>query len=109
MLRSAAWGSVAAGIASILTLPLAIYGTSLSDAYELLHAGLAVPVAAALGLLALSLARRASRRDRVHLGGRRSSVAVAGRLLGTAGVLIALSAVVALVVYGLLEYAGTRE
>jgi hypothetical protein len=44
-----ALGSVAAGLASVATLPVAIYATRFSDAYELLDAGWAIPVAAVLG------------------------------------------------------------
>ena len=47
-----AWGSLVAGLASVATLPVAIYLTRFSDSYELLHAGFAIPLAAALALLA---------------------------------------------------------
>jgi hypothetical protein len=103
-------GAVVAGLASVATLPLAIYLTRFSERYELLHAGLAIPVAAVLGLVAVGLARRSSRRSALSLSaGRRSGAAVAGRLLGIAGICLALAAVVALGVYGLLEYVGSRD
>jgi hypothetical protein len=107
----AAWGSLLAGIASCATLPVAIYVTRFSDEYELLHAGFAIPLAAALGVVALSLARRARARGRVTLsgGGGGGGVATAGRILGVIGLCMAASGLVALGVYGLLEYAGTRE
>lgn len=106
----AAWSSVAAGIASVATLPLAIYLTRFSDAYELLHAGFAIPLAGALGLVALALSRRARRRGAALLE-RRSphGAARVGRVLGIVGLCLAASAVVALAVYGLLEYVGSRE
>jgi ABC-type Fe3+ transport system permease subunit len=98
-----------AGAASVATLPVAIYLTRFSDAYELLHAGFAIPIAAALALLALALARRARRRHDLQLGrAPRTGSAGAGRVLGIVGLCLAAAAVVALAVYGLLEYAGTR-
>ncbi len=106
----AAWASLLAGLASVATLPVAIYGTRFSDSYDLLHAGFAIPVAAALGLVALALARRALLRSSVSLaGGTRRGVATAGRVLGILGLCMAASALVALGVYGLLEYVGSRE
>jgi hypothetical protein len=89
-------------------LPAAIYGTGLSDAYDLLHSALAIPAALALGLLALWLSNRASRLDAIRLG-TTSKLARAGRLLGLLGLLLVASALVALGVYGLLEYAGSRD
>ena len=102
--------SVVAGIASVATLPLAVYLTRFSDTYELLHAGFAIPLGAALGLLALALSRRARRQSQPILAGRRRRTgARLGHFLGIVGLCLAASGVVALVVYGLLEYAGTRE
>jgi hypothetical protein len=106
----AAWGSVVAGAASVLTLPAAIYATRFSDSYELLDSGLAIPVAAALALLALGLASRAGRASSFVLGRAPGlSAARAGRLLGILGLCLVASALVALGVYGLLQYAGSRE
>ena len=108
----AAWGSLVAGVASCAALPVAIYGTRFSESFELLHAGFAIPVAALLGLVALALGRRAARaRGRVLLSGsdERAGVATAGRVLGVIGLCMAASALVALGVYGLLEYVGSRE
>ena len=107
---AAAWGSLVAGVASCLTLPVAIYATRFSGSYELLHAGFAIPVAAGLGLGAIALARRARVRARLSLsGGGGGGVATAGRVLGVVGLCLAASALVALAVYGLLEYVGSRE
>jgi len=106
----AAWGSLVAGLASAATLPVAVYATRFSGSYELLHAGFAIPIGAALGLVALSLARRAERRGSLTLAGaRRHGAARAGRGLALLGLCLAAAAVVSLAVYGLLEYAGTRE
>ena len=107
--NGAAWGSLVAGLASCATLPAAIYATRFSDSYELLHAGFAIPVAAALALVALSLARRARTWSRVTLsGGGGGGIVTTGRVLGVLGVCLAASALVALCVYGLLEYVGSR-
>jgi hypothetical protein len=102
---------VLAGLGSVLSLPVAVYLTRFSDSYELLHAGLAIPLGAALGLLALGLARRARRRSAVSLTAAQSDERVVrlGRVLGVVGLCLAASGLVALGVYGLLEYVGSRE
>ena len=107
----AAWGSLVAGLASVVTLPLAVYLTRFSDRYDLLHAGFVIPVGAGLGVVALVLARRAQRRSALSLATTRErrSVATAGHVLGVAGLCLAASALVAFAVYGLLEYVGSRE
>ena len=105
-----AWGSVVAGIASIATMPLAVYLTRFSDAYELLDAAFAIPLGAGLGVTAIVLARGARRRSELSLGRvGGAGVAGAGRVLGIAGLCLALAALVSVAVYGLLEYAGTRD
>jgi hypothetical protein len=107
---NAAWGSLVAGLASCITLPLAVFLTRFSDRYELLHAGFAIPLAAGLGLVALALARHARIRTRVSLSAADGGgVATAGRVLGVVGLCMAAAALVALGVYGLLEYVGSRE
>jgi hypothetical protein len=104
-----AWGSLVTGLASVATLPVAVWLTRFSESYELLHAGFAIPVGAVLGLLALSLARRSRRRSALRLGrGSRDAVVRAGRVLGLLGLGLAAAGLVAIGVYGLLEYAGTR-
>jgi hypothetical protein len=105
----AAWGSLLAGVASVATLPLAIYGTRFSDSFDLLHAGFAIPVAIALALVALGLARKTSRRSSLSLASRTPGIATAGGVLGIIGLCIVAAALVALGVYGLLEYVGSRE
>lgn len=106
----AAWGSLLAGVGSIGVLPVAVYLTRFSDRYDLLHAGFAIPVAALLGALALALARRSRRQALLSLSASRPhGAATAGRILGIIGLCTAASALVALGVYGLLEYVGSRE
>jgi hypothetical protein len=99
-----------AGLASVATLPLAVYLTRFSDTYDLLHAAFAIPIAGVLALVALALARRARQRGALRLASTGpSGSAVAGRVLGIVGLCIALAAVVSLAVYGLLEYWASRD
>jgi hypothetical protein len=108
--NGAAWASLVVGAASVSTIPVAVYVTRFVASYELLDAGYSIPVGAALGLFAVGLARRARRESAVRLGrATREGVARAGRVLGIIGICIALAGVVSLAVYGLLEYAGTRD
>lgn len=102
-------GAVALGVVSAATMPVAIVATRYSSSYELLHAGFAIPVAIALGALAIWLARTALRHDDARLGragGRRT--ARLGRALGILGIALASTGIVALAVYGLLTYLGER-
>ena len=107
----AAWGSLLAGLASCVALPLAVYLTRFSDSYDLLHASVAIPVAVGLALVALAASRHARARNRLALGrdGGGGGIATAGGVLGIVGLCMAASALVALGVYGLLEYVGTRD
>jgi hypothetical protein len=96
--------SVLFGLLSVLLLPAAIAATRWSARYELLHAAVAIPVAALLGALAVSLARRARSRLAPTLGhpaGTRT--ARLGRLLGTVGLLLALTAAGSVAVYAVLS------
>jgi hypothetical protein len=103
-----AWAALVAGVASVATLPVAIYLTRFSEAYELLHSALAIPLVGALAFAALRLAQAAHRRDVLRLDARPVGPARAGRLLAFLGLFLAASAVVALGVYALLEYVGSR-
>lgn len=99
-----------AGVASIAALPLAVYLTRFSDSYDLLHTGFAIPIAGGLGLVSLALARRARLQSSLTLGGDgRIGLASVGRVLGIVGLCMAAAGVVALGVYELLEYVGSRE
>jgi len=107
---SSAWGSLLAGVASVATLPVAIYLTRYSERYDLIHGSFAIPLAGALGVVAIMLGARAKRRSAVRLGsGSAGGVASVGRVLGIIGVCLVMAGVVALAVYGLLEYAGSRD
>jgi hypothetical protein len=105
----AGWGSAIAGALSVATLPVAIYLTRFSDEYELLDSAVAIPVAAIFALAALGLASRARRRATLSLAGSPGKVARVGRALGVIGLCLVASALVALGVYWLLEYVGSRE
>lgn len=106
----AAWGSLVAGVASVLTMPLAIYLTRYSVAYTLLDAGFAIPLAVVLGAIALVLSRRARLQRAVSLSAARGGrAATAGRILGIVGLCMGAAGLVSLGVYWLLEYAGTRN
>jgi hypothetical protein len=106
----AAWGSLVTGLASVAVLPVAVYLTRFSERYELLHSGFAIPLAALLGIASIMLARRARRRNVLRLDrGAGGGLARVGGVLGIVGVCMALAALVALGVYALLEYVGTRE
>ena len=101
--------SVVVGVLSAATMPLAILATRYSGRYELLHAGFAIPVAVALGILSIWLGHGALRHDDARLGragGRRT--ARLGWALGVLGIALASTCLVALAVYGLLTYLGER-
>ena len=91
-------------------MPLAVYVTRYVPHYELKDAAYLIPVAGALGILAIVLSRRARRQHAVLLG-RAGGAAAAqvGRVLGIVGICLACAGLVSLAVYGLLVYAGTRD
>ena len=104
-----AFGALVLGALATATMPLAILATRYSGSYELLHAGVAIPVAAVLGAVAIGLARGALRLDDMRLGragGRRT--ARLGRALGVLGISLGATCAVALAVYGILTYLGER-
>jgi peptidoglycan/LPS O-acetylase OafA/YrhL len=106
----AAWLALLAGLASVATIPIAVYVTRFSGSYDLLHAGFAIPIAIAFGIAAVGLARHSRRRSSLTLSGQRQPwPATAGRVLGILGLCLAASALIALGVYGLLEYVGSRD
>jgi hypothetical protein len=105
-----AWASLLAGLASVAVLPVGVYASRFSDTLDLIHAGFLIPVVVVLAVSALVLAQRARRQMSVSLaGGSGQGLVTAGRVLGIIGLCVAASALVALGVYGLLEYVGSRE
>jgi hypothetical protein len=101
---------VLAGLLSTLTMPLAVGATRYSGSYDLLHSAFAIPIGLLLGMAAVVLARSARRRERASVGGTGAGGrARAGLVLGLIGLWVAGAALVAVSVYGLLEYAATRD
>ena len=93
------------GLLAVATLPAAIAVATTSGRFTLLQAGLAVPLAGALGLVAVMLGRRAlviSERTLGRIGGER--LARFGCAFGALGLWLALTAALALGFYGLLSY-----
>ena len=98
----AAWSAVL-GLLATLTLPVAVGATRYSASYDLLHAAFAIPVAAALGIGAIVLARRARALDKAAVSGPGTGKAGrVGRLLGILGLCIAASATISVAVYEVL-------
>jgi len=96
--------AVVLGALSVATMPVAIAATRYSASYDLLHAGLAIPVGLALGFAAFALVRQARARDTLTLGraGGRGATRAA-RTLAILGICLASAAVVSLLVYVLLK------
>mgnify|MGYP000011633894 FL=1 len=98
------------GVLSTATMPLAVLATRYSGSYDLLHAGFAIPVGMALGAGAVAAARASRRlgeRTLGRVGGGRA--ARAGLVLGLLGFCLATTAAIAVGVYVLLDYTGSRE
>jgi hypothetical protein len=101
--------SVLLGLVGAAAVPAAIAVTEWREEFELVEAGYAVPAAFLLSAAAVWLARRARRtlhRTLGRAGGERS--ARSGRVLGWAGVYIAVTAAVALAVYAYLEHVAAE-
>jgi predicted membrane protein len=102
-----ALGSVLAGLLAAAAIPATVAYAYWSDRLPLIWAGVAVPAAILLALLAFALARRGERRARMTLLTRSGSAAVRlGRLLATLGLVFAGSGLTALAVYAALTYRG---
>ena len=86
-------------------MPAAVAATRWSTTYELLHAAFVIPAAIVGGVIAIRLSRRAGARVQRTLG-RAGGVRAAkiGRLLGLAGILVAVTAAGAVAIYELLAY-----
>ena len=96
--------SVLVGLLSVATMPVAIARHPLVGAVRAAAGRLRDPVGAALGLLAVALARRARSRLAPTLGHPRGTrTARLGRFLGLLGFLLALTAAGSLAVYWILS------
>jgi hypothetical protein len=88
------------GLVSLATMPLAILATRYSSGYTLSQAGYAIPFGVVTGVGALLLARSARLRNERALGrlGGDSAIRL-GLILGAAGICLALTALISVVVY----------
>ena len=101
----AVW-SVLLGLLATLAIPAAVVYADRSPRVELIWAGLAVPVAALLGLAALGTARAGRRRAQLTLRRSGARTAVLGRFLGLFGLLFAGTGTISLIVYAILTWRG---
>ncbi len=108
MRNGSALGSVVVGLVAAAALPAAVAYAYWTERVDLIWAGLAVPGAALLGLVALGLARRGERQARMTLLRRSGSFSARlGRLLAVLALLLAGSGLTALAVYAALTYRGS--
>jgi hypothetical protein len=98
--------SVLLGLLATLAIPAAVVYADRSPRVELIWAGVAVPVAALLGLAALGAARAGRRRAQLTLRRSGARTAVVGRFLGLFGLLFAGTGTISLVVYAILSWRG---
>ena len=101
----AVW-SVLLGLLATLAIPAAVVYADRSPRVELIWAGVAVPVAALLGLAALGAARAGRRRAEPTLRRSGARTAVLGRFLGLVGLLFAGTGTISLIVYAILTWRG---
>ena len=92
--------SLVVGVLSVLAIPVGILVTDVRNDLRLIHAGLAVPIAAVLAIVAIVLAGRARRRLERTIGrAGGASAARLGRLFGWVGLYLALIGTISLAVY----------
>jgi hypothetical protein len=106
MRNAPALWSVLLGLLATLAIPAAVVYADRSPRVELIWAGVAVPVAALLGLAALGAARAGRRRAQLSLRRSGARIAVVGRFLGLFGLLFAGTGTISLVVYAILSWRG---
>jgi hypothetical protein len=100
--------SVLLGLLGLATLPAAILVTERVDGLSLVEAGFSIPVALILAVAAALIGRRVGRRSRQTLASLPgATVARLGRVLGYAGVYLALTAALAVGFYAVLTYVST--
>ena len=97
-----AWLSVVLGVLAVAAIPAAIVYSRFSDEFDLVDAAWAIPGAAAFGLLALGLARRARRQLRFTLVRGRYAAARVGRSLAILALCLAVTASISIGFYRLL-------
>ena len=106
MRNAPALWSVLLGLLAVAAIPVAVAYADRSPRVELIWAGVAVPVAALLGLAALGAARAGRRRAEPTLRRSGARTAVVGRLLGLVGLVFAGTGAISLVVYAILSWRG---
>ena len=106
MRNAPALWSVLLGLLAVAAIPVAVAYADRSPRVELIWAGVAVPVAALLGLAALGAARAGRRRAELTLRRSGARTAVVGRLLGLVGLVFAGTGAISLVVYAILSWRG---
>ena len=95
--------AILSGLVAVLAVPAAVVVSRRSSEFTLVDAAWAIPVAAAFGVAALLFARGARGRIRATLERARGRArARAARVLGVAGICLALSAAIAIGFYELL-------
>jgi hypothetical protein len=106
MRNAPALWSVLLGLLATAAIPAAIVYADQSPRVELIWAGVAVPVAALLGLAAMGAARAGRRRADLTVRRSGARTAVVGRFLGLFGLLFAGTGTISLVVYAILSWRG---
>jgi hypothetical protein len=97
--------SLVLGLVGVAAIPVGILVTDVRNDLRLLHAGVAVPVAAAFGIAAVLVSRKARRRLERTLGrAGGAGAAQAGRILGWLAIYLALIGAISLVVYAVEYY-----
>jgi hypothetical protein len=95
--------SVFVGAIAVLVIPAGVALAAYSSTVDLIHIAVAVPVAAILGLGAMSLSRSARRHSQISLGRiGGTGVARAGWILGLLGLYLAVMAALSVGFFGLL-------
>jgi hypothetical protein len=104
--KARAWTGLVLGLASVLTMPVAVVVARQSARISLMDAAYAIPLGFVLGVLATGMARRAKRNlEWLRLDGRGTSVASTGIVLGVLGLALALTCALSVGVYeGVLYY-----
>jgi hypothetical protein len=106
MRNAPALWSVLLGLLATAAIPAAVVYADRSPSVELIWAGVAVPVAALLGLAAMGAARAGRRRAQLTLRRSGARTATLGRFLGLFGLLFAGTGTISLAVYAILSWRG---